>query len=152
MLGALSLLLNGGGVAQLKTITQELNIALEGREGAAKSVLEQVDPRSCQLDDNKADIVNAIEKLNRLALSVRKEQPTIDAALEELPCALDSIDKQRGDLVKMLQALDELSAVGVKVISESKDADDRRPRAARPRCCRSSPRRATTSPTRSTSS
>ena len=45
MLGALSLLLNGGGVAQLKTITTELNNALEGREDSAKSVL-QPDP-SC---------------------------------------------------------------------------------------------------------
>ncbi|PUA82555.1 MCE family protein [Nocardioides currus] len=122
VLGALSLLLNGGGVAQLKTITQELNLALEGREGAARSVLEQVSTFMEQLDENKADIVTAIEKLNQLAISVRTEQPTIDAALEELPSALDSIDRQRGDLVKMLKALDDLSAVGVKVISASKDA------------------------------
>ncbi|WP_310529093.1 MCE family protein [Nocardioides sp.] len=122
VLGALSLLLNGGGVAQLKTITQELNLALEGREGAARSVLQQIGSFMGQLDENKAAIVTAIEKLNRLALSVREEQPTIDAALEELPSALDSIDRQRGDLVKMLKALDELSAVGVKVISASKDA------------------------------
>ena len=47
MLGALSLLLNGGGVAQLKTITTELNKALEGREGSARSVLD-ADPA---LDD-----------------------------------------------------------------------------------------------------
>ena len=122
VLGALSLLLNGGGVAQLKTITQELNLALEGREGAARSVLQQVSTFMGQLDENKADIVNAIEKLNQLALSVRKEQPTIDAALEELPSALDSIDRQRGDLVKMLEALDDLSDVGVRVISQSKEA------------------------------
>ena len=93
VLGALSLLLNGGGVAQLKTITQELNQALEGREGTARSVLRQVRDFMTQLDDNKADIVDAIEKLNRLALGIRKEQPTIDAALEELPSALDSIDR-----------------------------------------------------------
>ena len=42
VLGALSLLLNGGGVAQLRTIARELNIALEGREGTARSVLDQV--------------------------------------------------------------------------------------------------------------
>ena len=120
VLGALSLLLNGGGVAQLKTITQELNLALEGREGAAKSVLEQVESFMGQLDENKTDIVTAIEKLNALAISLRREQPTIDATLEELPSALDSIDSQRKDLVKMLRALNELSDVGVRVIKESK--------------------------------
>ena len=36
VLGALSLLLNGGGVAQMKTIASELNLALEGREDSAK--------------------------------------------------------------------------------------------------------------------
>ncbi|MEO5665954.1 MAG: MCE family protein [Nocardioides sp.] len=122
VLGALSLLLNGGGIGQLQTITRELNLALEGREGAARSVLEQIRSFMGQLDENKVAIVTAIEKLNRLALSVRKEQPTIDAALEELPSALDSIDRQRGDLVKMLEALDDLSEVGVDVIKGSKVA------------------------------
>ena len=122
VLGALSLVLNGGGVAQLKTITKELNLALEGREGAAKSVLRQISSFMGQLDANKGDIVDAIEKLNRLALSIRREQPTIDAALEELPSALDSIDRQREDLVTMLRSLEDLSAVGVKVIRASKTA------------------------------
>lgn len=122
VLGALSLLLNGGGIGQLQTITRELNLALEGREGAARSVLQQIRSFMGQLDENKAAIVTAIEKLNRLALSVRKEQPTIDAALEDLPSALDSIDRQRGDLVKMLEALDDLSQVGVEVIQGSKVA------------------------------
>ena len=74
-----------------------------------------------QLDDNKADIVTAIESVNRLAKSVREQQGSIDAALEELPSALTSLDQQRGDLVKMLRALDHLSAVGVRVINASKD-------------------------------
>ena len=120
--GALSLLLNGGGVAQLKTITQELNKALEGREGSARSVLHEVRTLVTQLDDNKADIVNAIDSLNTLALSVRKQQGSIDAALEELPSALRSIDTQRDDLVRMLKALDRLSGVGVRVIKASKDS------------------------------
>jgi phospholipid/cholesterol/gamma-HCH transport system substrate-binding protein len=122
VLGALSLLLNGGGVAQLKTITQELNLALEGREDSAKDVLRQLRTFTGQLDDNKEDIVDAIESLNRLALAAEKQLPTIDKALEELPSALDSIDRQRDDLVEMLTALDQLSSVAVDVIAKSKDA------------------------------
>ena len=122
VLGALSLLLNGGGVAQLKTITQELNLALGGREDSAKDVLRQLRTFTGQLDDNKEDIVDAIESLNRLALAAEKQLPTIDKALEELPSALDSIDRQRDDLVEMLTALDQLSSVAVDVIAKSKDA------------------------------
>jgi phospholipid/cholesterol/gamma-HCH transport system substrate-binding protein len=122
VLGALSLLLNGGGVAQLKTITQELNLALDGREDSAKSVLRQLRTFTGQLDENKTDIVDAIESLNRLSLEAEKQLPTIDKALEELPSALDSIDRQRDDLVEMLTALDQLSSVAVDVIARSKDS------------------------------
>jgi phospholipid/cholesterol/gamma-HCH transport system substrate-binding protein len=122
VLGALSLLLNGGGVAQLKTIAAELNLALEGREGAARSVLDQIRLLMTQLDDNKADIVDAIESLNRLAISVREQEGTIDATLEQLPSALTSLDQQRGDLVRMLRAHNRLGDVGVRVIRASKDS------------------------------
>lgn len=122
VLGALSLLLNGGGVAQLKTITQELNLALEGREDSARSVLRQLRDFTGQLDENKADIVAAIESLNRLAIEAEEQLPAIDKALEELPSALDSINRQRDDLVEMLTALDQLSSVAVDVIATSKDA------------------------------
>ena len=53
MLGALSLLLNGGGVAQLKTIASELNKALEGREDSARSVLDQIETFTGQLDEQQ---------------------------------------------------------------------------------------------------
>ena len=122
VLGALSLLLNGGGVAQLRTIARELNLALEGREGTTRSVLDQIRTLMTQLDDHKAEIVNAIDKLNDLSVAINTQRDTIDAALEELPSALTSIDQQRRDLVKMLQALAELSDVGVRVITASKAA------------------------------
>ena len=122
VLGALSLLLNGGGVAQLKTITTEVNKALGGREDATRSVLDQISRFMGQLDQHKQDIVDAIDSVNRLAVSVRQQQGSIDKALEQLPSALTSLDQQRGDLIKMLHALDRLSGVGVRVIKASKDS------------------------------
>jgi phospholipid/cholesterol/gamma-HCH transport system substrate-binding protein len=122
VLGALSLLLNGGGVAQLQTINHELNLALEGHEGSARSVLRQIETFTGQLAANKDDIVNAIEALNRLSKGLNGQMDTIDATLEELPSALNSLNQQRDDLVKMLQSLSRLGDVGVRVIRDSKDA------------------------------
>jgi phospholipid/cholesterol/gamma-HCH transport system substrate-binding protein len=122
VLGALSLLLNGGGVAQLKTISYELNNALHGRESDVKSVLSQLDSFMKQLDTNKLQIVRAIESLNRLAVSLNKEQGTIKLALDDLPKAIASVNAQRDDLVKMLKALADLSSVGTRVIRDSKVA------------------------------
>ena len=122
VLGALSLVLNGGGVAQLKTIADEVNKALDGHEDAARSVLTQIADFVTQLDENKQDIVDAIDSVNRVAKATRQQEGSIDSALEELPSALTSLDKQRGDLVKMLRSLDRLGDVGVRVIKASKDA------------------------------
>ncbi len=120
VLGALSLLLNGGGLPQLRTIAQEVNLALDGREESARSLLRQVDAFMGQLASNKGDIVDAIESINQLSLGVREQQGSIDRALEQLPASLDSLNRQRDDLITMLQALDRLSTVGVRVINRSK--------------------------------
>ena len=122
VLGALSLILNGGGVAQLKTIANEVNVALDGREDTAKSVLKQIQSLVGQLDRRKGDITRALEAVNSLAVGVRKQQKSIDRALDELPSAVDSLSRQRKDLVRMLAALDRLSNVGVRVIRQVKGA------------------------------
>jgi phospholipid/cholesterol/gamma-HCH transport system substrate-binding protein len=120
VLGALSLVLNGGGIAQLKTITNELNKALEGREASVKSVLRQMRLMMTQFDNSKEDIVATIDRVNSLAISVNRRTDDIELALDELPAAIESIDRQRDDLVKMLKALSELSGVATRVIQASK--------------------------------
>lgn len=120
VLSALSLILNGGGVAQLKTIAHELNVTFEGNETPTRSVLRQLGTLMNGLEKNKGDIVHAIEAVNRLSISLNGQMDTIDLALEELPGALDSLDRQRDDLIKMLEALQDLSDVGVRVIKASK--------------------------------
>ncbi|WP_068124697.1 MCE family protein, partial [Nocardioides massiliensis] len=118
--GAMSLVLNGGGIAQLRTISQEINSALEGREGTVKSVLSRIDTFMTRLDAGRGEIVEAIERLNDLAIVANEQRGSIELALDELPDAVASIDRQRDDLVKVLGALDELSAASVEVIRTSK--------------------------------
>jgi phospholipid/cholesterol/gamma-HCH transport system substrate-binding protein len=120
--GALALLLNGGGVGQLKTISEELNTAFGGREDSVRSIITQISSFMGQLDANKASIVTALENVNRLSLELRRQDGTIKAALDDLPAAIKSVNGQRADLVKMLQALSNLSSVGVRVIQASKES------------------------------
>jgi phospholipid/cholesterol/gamma-HCH transport system substrate-binding protein len=122
VLGALSLLLNGGGVGQLATITHEVNRTLHGREGQATSVLHRVRTFSARLDSHRGQIVRALDALDRLSVSLNRQRSTIDATLTELPGALRSISSQRPDLVRMLGALARLSGVGTRVIALSKDS------------------------------
>ena len=122
VLGALSLLLNGGGVGQLKTIVSELNNALSGNETQARDLITQLSSFIGQLDKNKASIVLALENTNRLAGNLRKQDTTIKNTLDDVPAALASVNRQRGDLVKLLKSLTRLSGVGVRVIKASKQS------------------------------
>ena len=123
VLGALSLLLNGGGVAQLRTIARELNIALEGREGTARSVLDQVrhadDAARRQQGRDRQRHRQAQRPVGLHQQAARHDRRRPRGAAVG---ALASIDKQRDDLVTMLEALADLSDVGVRVIQASKAA------------------------------
>ena len=87
-----------------------------------RSVLTQIRSFMGQLDANKASIIATIENTNRLALEIRRNDGAIKSALDDIPDALRSVDSQRADLVKLLQALTRLSGVGVRVIRASKES------------------------------
>ncbi|MCW2755416.1 MAG: virulence factor Mce family protein [Marmoricola sp.] len=118
--GALALLLNGGGVGQLKTIADQLNLAFGGREPEVRSILTQLRSFASQLDANKGSIVTALQNVDNLAAELRRQDGTIKSALDNLPAAIASVNGQRKDLVNVLQALARLSSVGVRVIEASK--------------------------------
>ncbi|WP_457253863.1 MCE family protein [Pedococcus sp. P5_B7] len=120
VLSALSLLLNGGGVAQLKVIESELNNAMRGNQAEIKDVIKQLDTFVGGLDDQKAEIVRAIDNIDKLAGKLAAQKDDIAAALEALPKGLKVLADQRTQLVQMLQALSRLGAVGTQVIQQSK--------------------------------
>lgn len=121
VLSALSALLNGGGVAQLKTITMELNKALDGRESRVRSLLTQLDTFIGGLDKQRGNIVRAIAAVDRLAQRLGAEKATIATAVETLPPALKVLADQRRDLTTMLTALGRLGTTGAKVVKASHD-------------------------------
>ncbi|WP_240497611.1 MCE family protein, partial [Streptomyces hirsutus] len=119
--GALSLLLNGGGVNQLKTITRELNAALGGREPEVRSVLKRVNTLVTDLDDNRGDITDALDAANRLSATLATRKDDVGTVLTDLSPGLKTLEKQRGSLLTMLRSLDTLSGVAVSTIDASKD-------------------------------
>ncbi|TFV65471.1 UNVERIFIED_ORG: MCE family protein [Bacillus sp. AZ43] len=119
LLGALSLVLNGGGLAQLQTINRELGEAMEGRESELKSTLEQLDTFIGGLDEQKAEISRALDSANRLAETLASRTATIQTALDSIGPGLDVINQQRELLVSMLESLARLGDVGTRVINQA---------------------------------
>jgi phospholipid/cholesterol/gamma-HCH transport system substrate-binding protein len=121
VLGALSFLLTGGGVAQLGTITSELNEVMGGRTDRMRNLLGNLEGVVSTLDAQKLDIVRALESINGLTRTLNQERKTITGALDVAGPAVKVLAAQHEELVGMLGALDELGEVGARVIGRSKD-------------------------------
>ncbi|MDJ0392176.1 MCE family protein [Rhodococcus sp. G-MC3] len=121
VLGALSLLLNGGGVGQLAPIVKELNAAFSGREGTTRNLLEEANTLIGGLEEQKNDITRALDGLDVLTTQVSAQTDKIDRVLQDLPIATGVLEEQRPQLTQMLGQLDRLGAVGTNVIDQSRD-------------------------------
>jgi phospholipid/cholesterol/gamma-HCH transport system substrate-binding protein len=121
VLGALSFLLSGGGVAQLGTITREANLVMSGREDRLKALLGSLEGVIGTLDQQKGDIINALESMNNLAATLNAEKDTIGDALDAVGPAIDVLADQHDELIGMLGALERLGRVGTRVINASKE-------------------------------
>lgn len=120
VLGALSLLLNNGGLAQLHDINVELNHALGGNEPQIHAFFKRVNTFVGNLNRHRRDITRALDGLNGLSGTLASRNRAIGHALDTLPGGLRELNRQRGALVTMLNGLNRLSGVAVKTIKKSK--------------------------------
>jgi phospholipid/cholesterol/gamma-HCH transport system substrate-binding protein len=119
--GALSLLLNGGGIGQLQTIDQELSKVLTGNESQIRSFLSEVDELVSHLDAHRSDITTALDGINTLSTTLAARDGQVKGVLTDLTPGLASLSDQRTALVTLLQSLDTLSGVAVDTINRSRD-------------------------------
>jgi phospholipid/cholesterol/gamma-HCH transport system substrate-binding protein len=117
--GALSMLLNGGGVGQLQQITRELNQALEGNEPEIRSFLTNVDGFVGGLEARKADITRVLDGLDRLSASFGGRSKDIANLIDNLGGGIQVLADQRAEFTRMLTSLDSLSGVAVNVVDSA---------------------------------
>lgn len=121
VLGALSFLLNGGGVAQLKTISTELNTVMSGRQERIGHLLGELDVLVGSLDRQKHEIVEAMSAIDRLAATLNREKETVVRAIDTMGPAIAVLADQHRRLMRMLGALDRLGEVGTRVVEGTRE-------------------------------
>lgn len=123
VLGALAMLLNGGGINQLEPIVTELNKALGGsRAGNVNQLLRSASDLMAGLNRQRDDIIAAIDGLDQLSARAAKQTVQIDRILKELPAGVAVLEEQRPQFVDLLTKLDTLGQVGTDVLTRSRDA------------------------------
>ncbi len=119
-LGAVSLLLNGGGLGQVQDITKSLSTAFTGNEQDLRSLIGQVDKFVAYLNDQKSDIIAATDSLNKLAGRLADQKPVIDKALKTLPQALTVLKDERENLADALDQLGKFGALAADTVNKTK--------------------------------
>jgi len=121
VLGALSLLLNGGGVDQLQPIVAELRKATDGREEDLTRTLRSAEELIGGLNRQRDSITEALEGVNFMTSRANDQRQQIEAALDELPAGVAVLEEQRSQFVEMLRRVDTLGQVGSEVLLTSRE-------------------------------
>lgn len=121
VLGALSLLLNGGGVDQLQPIVAELRKATDGREEDLTRTLRSAEELIGGLNRQRDSITEALEGVNLMTSRANDQRQQIEAALDELPAGVAVLEEQRSQFVEMLRRVDTLGQVGSEVLLTSRE-------------------------------
>ncbi|MGH8791853.1 MAG: MCE family protein [Stackebrandtia sp.] len=121
VLGAMALVLQGGGLEQLKTINTELVDLMEGREDELKTSLDDLDSFVAALDEQRDEIVVALEALENLSADLADQRDSIGEALDALAPGVTTLAEQKDLISDAVVALGDLSEVGSDVIDQSGD-------------------------------
>ena len=119
VLGALSMVLNGGGIGQFQEISRELQKVGNGRTGQIRDFLDQINRFVSTLDARKDSITAALDGLDHLSTALKQDDDKIANALDGLSPGMKVLSEQRPQLVAMLQSLDKLSDITVSTLDKS---------------------------------
>ncbi len=112
-----SLLVNGGGLAQLQTVTEELNTIVGGREDKVRSLLEGSTSFLTEANATTDDIDLALRSLASVAKTLRARQQVINRAVREIRPAARVLRQNTPGLTRLLQEVEKFSAVANKTVS-----------------------------------
>jgi phospholipid/cholesterol/gamma-HCH transport system substrate-binding protein len=121
-LAVASMLLNGGGLGQVKDITKAFSTAFAGRENDLRSLIQQFDEFIGHLNEQKDDLIAASDSLNNLVSQFAEQKPVVDTALRTIPDALTVLKEQRDNLVDAFDRLGKFSALAADSVNQTKEA------------------------------
>lgn len=119
-LSAASLLVNGGGLGELQTITDELNDALGGREQTARDTLDKTNAFLQTARATTTDIDRLLRSLSATSKVLVARKGTIDRALTEVQPIAEVLRENTDDLVDVLEATDDLSVRAGRVVGATR--------------------------------
>ena len=119
-LSSASLLVNGGGLNQLQTVTDQLNAALGGREDTVRDLLVRANTFLDGADATTGDIDRALRALAAVSKIANQNRATIRAALHDIQPAAHVLRERTPDFTALLAKLAEFSGTANNVVGKTR--------------------------------
>ena len=119
-LSSASLLVNGGGLNQLQTVTDQLNAALGGREDTVRELLVRANTFLDGADAATGDIDRALRALAAVSKIANENRATIRAALHDIQPAAQVLRENTPDFTALLAKLAEFSGTANEVVGKTR--------------------------------
>ena len=119
-LAGLAMVLRGGGVPNLEVIQNEVYKILAGRAQQIRDFLGKLDTFATEVNQQRGDIVAAINSTDRILSYAAKRSDTIDRALTEFPPLVEHFNKQRTLFADTVEAVGRISDVTDRTFKASR--------------------------------
>lgn len=120
-LSSASLLVNGGGLNQLQTVTDQLNEAIGGREDTVRELLVRANTFLKQANATTGDIDRALRALAAASTVANQNRETIRAALRDIRPAAAVLRENTPELTELLRKLTEFSGTANEVVEQTRN-------------------------------
>lgn len=119
-LASASLLVNGGGLAQLQVVTDELNRALGGREQEVRRLLTRGNRFLGSANATSKDFVAALDALADLSRTLEGNRRTIAGALRDIRPAAQVLRENTPAFTRLLRQVDAFSGTANRVVGATR--------------------------------
>lgn len=115
-----SLLINGGGLEQLQTVTEELNTALNGNEGDYRTLLDRATVFLTQANATSQSIDSVLTSLNSLSKTLNAREDTINRAVREIAPAAKVLREKTPQFTELLAEVEKFTGAANDTVTATR--------------------------------
>jgi phospholipid/cholesterol/gamma-HCH transport system substrate-binding protein len=115
-----SLLINGGGLDQLQTVTEELNTALNGNEADYRALLDKASVFLTQANSTTQAIDSVLTSMNSLSTTLNGRRKTINRALKDIRPAAKVLREKTPAFTELLAEVEKFSGAANDTVTKTR--------------------------------
>ncbi|WP_028654277.1 MCE family protein [Nocardioides sp. J54] len=115
-----SLLINGGGLDQLQTVTEELNTALSGNEGDYRTLLDRASVFLTRANATSQSIDEVLTSLSSLSRTLSSREDTINRAVREIAPAARVLREKTPEFTELLAEVEKFTGAANDTVNATR--------------------------------